>query len=111
MSAERAAPLRVVDFAVRSAHVAVSVRGATGMQCPAVVAPLHVTGGAALAGPSADIGDKPALVAVVPGRWDLLADDVHQATDGVGAVEQRRGAANDFNLVRCRRVDGHSVVG
>ena len=45
------APLRVVDVAVRRAHVAVAVRRAAGMQRPAVVAPLHVTGARRLRAP------------------------------------------------------------
>ena len=106
----RAAPLRVVDDAGGRADLAVAARRATGVERPAVIAPLHVAGDAAFARARTDVGEKAALVPVVLRGGNLLVDDVDQAADGVGAVEQRRGTAHDLDLVRGRRVDRHAMV-
>ena len=104
--------LRVLDVAERRRHVAGSPRAAADVERPAAVADRVVGRRSRLPRPPSPA--RSARRRAAPGRRrgrDDLADDVDEAADGVGAVEQRRRAADDLDPGRGERVDGDAVVG
>ena len=109
--ADGAAGLRVLDVAERRRDVARSPRAAARVERPAAVADRIVGRAGRLRGRRAQLELGGAGGPGRRRRRNDLADHVDQTADRVGAVEQRRRPAHDFDPGRRQRVDRHAMVG
>ena len=74
------------------------------------VAEVNVAGATGLAGVRCEIEREVTGRSLQRARRNLIGDDVHQAADRIGAVQQRRRSAHDFDSLGRRRVQRHAVI-
>ena len=105
-----AARLRVVDLALRGLVTVGPLTAAAEVHGESAVADVHVAGRAGRQVVAAEIERDRAGRGGDLLAGNLIGDDVDQAADGVGAVEQRRRAAHHLDALGRRRIHRHAVI-
>ena len=104
------ARLRVVDFALWRLVVAGTVAGAAEVHREPAVADVNVAGAARRTAVAAEVHRDVARRALQLFGRNRVGDHVHEPTDRIGAVEQRRRTADHFDLACRRGVGRHRVI-
>src|SRR5687768_10091527 len=109
-AAEPIAGLRVVELAFRSLDIPRAPPAAAGVQRETAGPGPQLDGGRCFSGGRSEIERHVSVDAFHTTRRNVFGDHVDEPADSIGAVQQRRGPADDIDARRSCWVDRDAVV-